>query len=70
VVFQVRRRNRKGVSAFPSMTVQASSRVSTDGQSLEAQDAALRAAGAERVYAEKQSGIKQTALHWRAACAG
>jgi DNA invertase Pin-like site-specific DNA recombinase len=33
-------------------------RVSTDGQSLEAQDAALRAAGAERVYAEKQSGIK------------
>jgi DNA invertase Pin-like site-specific DNA recombinase len=52
------------------MTVQASSRVSTDGQSLEAQDAALRAAGAERVYAEKQSGIKQTALHWRAACAG
>jgi DNA invertase Pin-like site-specific DNA recombinase len=33
-------------------------RVSTDGQSLEAQHAALAAAGAERVYAEKQSGIK------------
>ena len=33
-------------------------RVSTDGQSLEAQHTALAAAGAERVYAEKQSGIK------------
>jgi DNA invertase Pin-like site-specific DNA recombinase len=33
-------------------------RVSTDGQSLEAQHSALQAAGAERVFAEKQSGIK------------
>jgi DNA invertase Pin-like site-specific DNA recombinase len=33
-------------------------RVSTDGQSLEAQHTALTAAGAGRVYAEKQSGIK------------
>jgi DNA invertase Pin-like site-specific DNA recombinase len=33
-------------------------RVSTDGQSIEAQHTALTAAGAERVYAEKQSGIK------------
>jgi DNA invertase Pin-like site-specific DNA recombinase len=33
-------------------------RVSTDGQSLEAQDVALRPAGADRVYAEKQTGIK------------
>jgi DNA invertase Pin-like site-specific DNA recombinase len=33
-------------------------RVSTDGQSLEAQHVALAAAGAERVFAEKQSGIK------------
>jgi DNA invertase Pin-like site-specific DNA recombinase len=33
-------------------------RVSTDGQSLEAQHTALMAAGAERVFAEKQSGIK------------
>jgi DNA invertase Pin-like site-specific DNA recombinase len=33
-------------------------RVSTDGQTLEAQQAALQAAGAERVYAEKQSGVK------------
>ena len=33
-------------------------RVSTVGQSLEAQHMALTAAGAERVYAEKQSGIK------------
>ena len=31
-------------------------RVSTDGQSLEAQQAALKAAGAEKVYAEKISG--------------
>jgi DNA invertase Pin-like site-specific DNA recombinase len=31
-------------------------RVSTDGQTLDAQEAALRAAGAERVFAEKISG--------------
>ncbi|MGA8696224.1 MAG: recombinase family protein [Xanthobacteraceae bacterium] len=31
-------------------------RVSTDGQSLDAQHVALAAAGAERVYAEKISG--------------
>jgi DNA invertase Pin-like site-specific DNA recombinase len=33
-------------------------RVSTDGQSLEAQQAALTAAGAEKVFAEKVSGAK------------
>ena len=33
-------------------------RVSTDGQTLDAQQAALQAAGAERVFAEKQSGVK------------
>jgi DNA invertase Pin-like site-specific DNA recombinase len=33
-------------------------RVSTDGQSLETQDTALRTEGAERLYAEKQSGTK------------
>ena len=32
--------------------------VSTDGQSLAAQDAALREAGATRVFSEKQSGAK------------
>ena len=31
-------------------------RVSTDGQTPDAQQAALKAAGAERVYAEKVSG--------------
>jgi DNA invertase Pin-like site-specific DNA recombinase len=33
-------------------------RVSTDGQTLDVQQAALRAAGCERVFAEKQSGAK------------
>jgi hypothetical protein len=33
-------------------------RVSTDGQTLDAQQAALTEAGAERIYAEKQSGAK------------
>jgi DNA invertase Pin-like site-specific DNA recombinase len=32
--------------------------VSTDGQTLDAQQVALRAAGCERVFAEKQSGAK------------
>jgi DNA invertase Pin-like site-specific DNA recombinase len=33
-------------------------RVSTDGQTLDAQQAALREAGATQVFSEKQSGIK------------
>jgi DNA invertase Pin-like site-specific DNA recombinase len=33
-------------------------RVSTDGQSLDAQQAALKAAGAEKVFAEKISGAR------------
>jgi DNA invertase Pin-like site-specific DNA recombinase len=32
-------------------------RVSTDGQTLDAQQSALAAAGAERVFAEKVSGV-------------
>jgi DNA invertase Pin-like site-specific DNA recombinase len=38
------------------MTVYGYARVSTDGQTLDAQETALRAAGAERVFAEKVSG--------------
>jgi DNA invertase Pin-like site-specific DNA recombinase len=33
-------------------------RVSTDGQTLDAQEAALKAAGAEKVFAEKVSGAQ------------
>jgi DNA invertase Pin-like site-specific DNA recombinase len=33
-------------------------RVSTDGQTLDAQQAALRSAGVEKVFSEKQSGAK------------
>jgi DNA invertase Pin-like site-specific DNA recombinase len=36
-------------------------RVSTDGQTLDAQHAALREAGAERVFAEKVSGAVRSA---------
>jgi DNA invertase Pin-like site-specific DNA recombinase len=37
-------------------------RVSTDGQTLDAQEAALNAAGVERVYAEKISGARSDRL--------
>jgi DNA invertase Pin-like site-specific DNA recombinase len=40
------------------MAVVGYARVSTDGQTLAAQDAALRAAGCAKVYAEKASGAK------------
>jgi DNA invertase Pin-like site-specific DNA recombinase len=35
-------------------------RVSTDGQSLEAQQVSLKAAGAQRMFSEKVSGLRQT----------
>jgi DNA invertase Pin-like site-specific DNA recombinase len=38
-------------------TILGYARVSTDGQSIDAQQAALQAAGAERVFSEKISGI-------------
>ena len=42
------------------MTIYGYARVSTDGQTLTAQDAALREAGAAKVYAEKISGASTT----------
>jgi len=40
------------------MTIYGYARVSTDGQTLAAQDATLHAAGCAKVYGEKQSGAK------------
>jgi DNA invertase Pin-like site-specific DNA recombinase len=40
------------------MTVYGYARVSTDGQTLAAQDAALHAAGVAKVYSETASGAK------------
>jgi DNA invertase Pin-like site-specific DNA recombinase len=40
------------------MTTIGYARVSTDGQTLDAQQSALQSAGCERVFAEKQSGAK------------
>jgi hypothetical protein len=41
-----------------NMTIYGYARVSTDGQTLAAQDAQLRADGCAKVYSEKASGAK------------
>ena len=52
------------------MTIFGYARVSTDGQTLDAQIAALKAAGAEKVHTEKQSqGRRQTERRWDASLA-
>jgi DNA invertase Pin-like site-specific DNA recombinase len=45
-------------SGGATMTTIGYARVSTDGQTLDAQQSALQGAGCERVFAEKQSGAK------------
>jgi DNA invertase Pin-like site-specific DNA recombinase len=59
-VFQLKQpSSREGVTQTEAeMTIYGYARVSTDGQTLAAQDAALHAAGAAKVYGEKQSGAK------------
>jgi DNA invertase Pin-like site-specific DNA recombinase len=48
------------------MAVLGYARVSTDGQTLDAQTAALKAAGADRLYPSRSNrASRQTALHWR-----
>jgi DNA invertase Pin-like site-specific DNA recombinase len=57
-------------TAIPTYFFEGYARVSTDGQSVADQVAALKAAATVKVYAEKQSGAKSDSLQLAKAIPG